>query len=100
MYHHVYHSSPNPLILRPLRRHPDMHCISRPYILPKPPHMPHISPPYSINTNHRPPLFPPSSPNSHLSPPYAVNNAAIQSPPSPAHTPSTPAIPIPLLTCG
>lgn len=29
-----------PLILRPLRRHPDMHCISRPYILPKPPTCP------------------------------------------------------------
>ena len=52
------------------------------------PHAPY-TPPIQHKTPNRPPLSP-----------YAVNTAAIQSPPSPAHTPSTPAIPIPLLTCG
>ena len=51
-----------------------------------PPHAPY-KPPIQHKTPipHTAPLFPP----------YAVNTAAIQSPPSPAHTPSTPAIPIP-----
>lgn len=72
------------------------------------PHAPYKPPIQHKTPNHRPPLFPP---NSHLSPlcsqsppplfriptfsPYAVNTTAIQSPPSPAHIPSTPAIPIP-----
>ena len=55
-----------------------------------PPHAPYKPPIQHKTTNNRPlfsqfPLFPP----------YAVNTAAIQSPPSPAHIPSTPAIPIP-----
>ena len=83
-----------------------------------PPHAPY-KPPIQHKTTipHTAPLsfslYPPLFPNSPLSPlcsqspppslfsqiplfpPYAVNTAAIQSPPSPAHTPSTPAIPIP-----
>ena len=72
-----------------------------------PPHAPY-KPPIQHKTHnppHRPPLsflpMPPSFPPIPTFPPYAVNTAAIQSPPSPAHTPTTPAIPItPLLTCG
>ena len=78
-----------------------------------PPHAPYKPPIQHKTPNHRPlsPLCPLLSPLCSQSPPslfpqiptfppYAVNTAAIQSPPSPAHTPSTPAIPILLLTCG
>lgn len=34
VYNHVYHPPHNPLILRPLRRPLDMHCMVAPYILP------------------------------------------------------------------
>ena len=67
------------------------HAPYKPPIQHKTPNHPHrpLCPLYA--PNHRPlsfPQFPPLSP-------YAVNTAAIQSPPSPAHTPSTPAIPHP-----
>ena len=62
-----------------------------------PPHAP-----YKLPIQHKTPITAPSlSPYAPLFspiptfPPYAVNTAAIQSPPSPAHTPSPPAIPIP-----
>ena len=70
-----------------------------------PPHAPY-KPPIQHKTHNHPPLSqlcpqspPLSFPLIPTFPPYAVNTAAIQSPPSPAHIPSTPAIP-PLLTCG
>ena len=61
-----------------------------------PPHAPY-KPPIQHKTPNSPLSFLPMPPPF---PPYAVNTAAILSPPSPAHIPSTPAIPIPLLTCG
>ena len=65
-----------------------------------PPHAPY-KPPIQHKHQSPPPSFLPMPPVTALFPPiptfppYAVNTAAIQSPPSPANTPSTPAIPIP-----
>ena len=68
------------------------HAPYKPPIQHKTPNHPHRRPSLSPLCPQSPPhLFPPIS----TFPPYAVNTAAIQSPPSPAHIPSTPAIPIP-----
>lgn len=58
-----------------------------------PPHAPYKPPIQHKTPNH--PHRPPSFPQFPFFPPCAVNTAAILSPPSPAHIPSTPAIPIP-----
>ena len=54
-----------------------------------PPHAPYKPP---IQHKHQSP--PPLSPYAPLFPPYAVNTAAILSPPSPAHTPAIPTLPV------
>lgn len=75
-----------------------IYSLSPPHAPYKPPiqhktSIPHTAPP---SVPLMPPITAPSLfPNSPPLSPYAVNTAAIQSPPSPAHTPSTPASPIP-----
>ena len=83
---HIYSLSPPHAPYKPLIQHKTPnHPHRRPLF---PPYAPPLSP---LCPQSPPPLFS----QFPLFPPYAVNTAAILSPPSPAHIPSTPAIPIP-----